>query len=181
MYKLIPWVIVFGIIPEFRILRLTFCGKSASKCWIRQIKQASLIYFQYDWRQFTILTWNCYYFKGLLDMIKFEFRKFRILEILNFHPCNTYLCQFQMRLYGVPPWHIPGSSTHAISVRDRSTRFQTWSSMFYCIRERNRSRANNVARNSEESIIWINTSFYTRERNRIGASFAGRPLEGCII
>ena len=25
------WVKVFRIIPEFRILRLTFCGKSASK------------------------------------------------------------------------------------------------------------------------------------------------------
>ena len=35
-YKTI-WVKVFRIIPEFRILRLTFHRKSASKCWIQQI------------------------------------------------------------------------------------------------------------------------------------------------
>ena len=50
--------------------------------------QASLIYFQHDSRQLTILTWNCYYLRGLLDIIGFEFRKFRFLEILNFHQCN---------------------------------------------------------------------------------------------
>ena len=38
------WVKVFMIIPEFRILGLTFFGKSASKCWIRQIIIAFLIY-----------------------------------------------------------------------------------------------------------------------------------------
>ena len=31
------WVKVFRIIPEIRILRLTFHRKSASKCWIREI------------------------------------------------------------------------------------------------------------------------------------------------
>ena len=30
--KITPWVKVFRIIPEFRILRLTFHRKSASKC-----------------------------------------------------------------------------------------------------------------------------------------------------
>ena len=40
------WMKVFRIIPEFRILRLTFHRKSASKCWIRKIITASLIYFQ---------------------------------------------------------------------------------------------------------------------------------------
>ena len=39
------WVKVFMIIPEFRILRLTFHRKSASKCWIREIITAFL-YFQ---------------------------------------------------------------------------------------------------------------------------------------
>ena len=43
---LLPWVKVFRIIPEFRILRLTFNRKSASKCWIREIAIVSLIYFQ---------------------------------------------------------------------------------------------------------------------------------------
>ena len=40
-----PWVKVFRMIPEFRILRLTFHGKSASKCQIRQILIVSLINF----------------------------------------------------------------------------------------------------------------------------------------
>ena len=31
------WVKVFRIIPQFRILRLTFHRKSASKCWIREL------------------------------------------------------------------------------------------------------------------------------------------------
>ena len=39
----ITWVKVFRIIPEFRILRLTFHRKSASKCWILQIVIAFLI------------------------------------------------------------------------------------------------------------------------------------------
>ena len=39
------WVKVFRINPEFRILRLTFHRKSASKCWIREIILASLINF----------------------------------------------------------------------------------------------------------------------------------------
>ena len=33
----------FRIVPEFRILRLTFCGKSASKSWIWQILIVSLV------------------------------------------------------------------------------------------------------------------------------------------
>ena len=40
------WVKVFRIIPEFRILGLTFHRKSASKCGISEIIIASLIYFQ---------------------------------------------------------------------------------------------------------------------------------------
>ena len=51
----IQWVKVFRIIREFRILRLTFHRKSASKCYIRQIIMASLIYFQFILGQLTIL------------------------------------------------------------------------------------------------------------------------------
>ena len=40
------WAKVFRIIPEFRILRLTFHRKSASKCLIKQVMIASLIYLQ---------------------------------------------------------------------------------------------------------------------------------------
>ena len=40
------WVKVFRIIPEFRILRLTFHRKSASKCRIREDIMTSVISFQ---------------------------------------------------------------------------------------------------------------------------------------
>ena len=43
----ISWVKVFRIIPVFRILKLTSQRKSASKCGIRKIVVASLIYFEY--------------------------------------------------------------------------------------------------------------------------------------
>ena len=55
------WVKVFRIIPEFRILRLTFYRKSASKCWIREMIIASLIYFQSKGN------WNCEYLMGILQ------------------------------------------------------------------------------------------------------------------
>ena len=42
------WMKVFRIIPEFRILSLTFHRKSASKCLIRQNIIAFLIYIQLD-------------------------------------------------------------------------------------------------------------------------------------
>ena len=40
------WTLFIGFIHEFRILRLTFHRKSASKSWIRQIILAFLNYFQ---------------------------------------------------------------------------------------------------------------------------------------
>ena len=43
---MISWVKVFRIIPEFRILRLNFHRKSASKCLIREIIIGFLIYIQ---------------------------------------------------------------------------------------------------------------------------------------
>ena len=44
----------FRIIPELRISRLTFFGKSASKCLIREIIIASLIYFKSFLRPFIL-------------------------------------------------------------------------------------------------------------------------------
>ena len=43
---LLPWVKVFRINPEFRILRLSFHRKSASKFWIKEIIIASLVSFK---------------------------------------------------------------------------------------------------------------------------------------
>ena len=52
--SLYAWVKFCRIIPEFRILRLTFHRKSAPKSWIRQILMASFIWFQFIQRQLTI-------------------------------------------------------------------------------------------------------------------------------
>ena len=45
VWSAFSWVKVFRINPEFRILRLTFHRKSASKSLIREIIVASLINF----------------------------------------------------------------------------------------------------------------------------------------
>ena len=38
-------------------------------------------------KAFDHLTWNFYYVEGIQQVLKFDFLNFRILEILNFHPC----------------------------------------------------------------------------------------------
>ena len=45
-FMLLSWVKVFRIIPEFKILRLTFHRKSASKCCIREIMIVFSVYIQ---------------------------------------------------------------------------------------------------------------------------------------
>ena len=61
--------------------------KSASKCWIKEIIIASQISFQIFSFNNTI---NHFYLKlsifvAILQVLKFEFQKLRILEIMNFH------------------------------------------------------------------------------------------------
>ena len=48
------WVKIFRINLEFKILRLTFHRKSASKCWIREMTIASMISFEIILTQFII-------------------------------------------------------------------------------------------------------------------------------
>ena len=64
---------VFRIIPEFRIFRLTF--------------HSFIDIFTVDLKTIKHVNLKYYYFEGILQVLKFEFQKFRILEILNFHPC----------------------------------------------------------------------------------------------
>ena len=70
---------VFRIIPEFRILRLTFPRYNSFfdvfTVDLKIIYHGNLKY---------------YYFEGILQVLKFEFQKFRILEILNFRPCLCF-------------------------------------------------------------------------------------------
>ena len=76
---------VFRINPEFRILRLTFHRKSASKCRISEIKLVSLITFFDFLNTISHLKMELLFFEGILLKLN-SFKKFRILEILNFHP-----------------------------------------------------------------------------------------------
>ena len=92
------WVKVFRIISEFRIFL-------NPKSWIRQTKIASLIYSQYVIKQLNILTWNCHCFVVLLHVLSFEFRKFRIFEILNFHPWQCHINSFIDRKPAVLIWN----------------------------------------------------------------------------
>ena len=77
------WVKDFRIIPEFRILRLTFQRKSASKSWYKLL-----------WFIFSLSKDNWPFKLEFINIcrhaasFKNQFKKFRILEILNFHPCS---------------------------------------------------------------------------------------------
>ena len=77
---------VFRINPEFRILRLTF-----NKSYIRQISIDSLISYQ-DLNTINHLNLKLFIFVGILQVLKFDFLKFRILETLNFH---TYFADYR--------------------------------------------------------------------------------------
>ena len=39
---------------------------------------------------FDYLTWKFEYFGGIQQVLNSDFLKFRIFEILNFHPCGIY-------------------------------------------------------------------------------------------
>ena len=85
--KMFTWVKVFRINPEFRILRLTFIRKSTSKCLIKEIEIASLIKFSDYLNTINHFDFKFSIFITICQVLKFEFQKFMILEILNVHPC----------------------------------------------------------------------------------------------
>ena len=95
---------VFRIIPEFRILRLTFHWKSASNSWITLILMASLIWIKFIWRQLTTYILKLVIFIGIVQVLRFDFQKFRILEILNFHPWTVHVV-FEF-IYGIHRFFI---------------------------------------------------------------------------
>ena len=90
------WVTVFRIVPEFRILRLTFCGIQdfeASFLWKVSLKILNLADSNSFFGLFSIylktidcLNLKLLIFTGILQVLRYDFQKFRILEILNFHP-----------------------------------------------------------------------------------------------
>ena len=69
------WVKVFRIIPEFRILRMTFHRKSSSKCWIKEIILVSLINFQPVWGQIDHLNMKLWIFSGCTASFKIKISK----------------------------------------------------------------------------------------------------------
>ena len=82
----LAWVTVFRIIPEFRVLRLTFHRKSASKYRSRQIVLA-LRFMSVCLKTDDHLNLKLLIFSRHIASFRPEFLKFRIFEILNFHPC----------------------------------------------------------------------------------------------
>ena len=84
------WVKIFRIVPEFRILRLTL--------WKVCLKILNLAdsYGFFGLFSICLKTIDCVNLKlliqvfiGILQVLRYDFQKFRILEILNFHPCNV--------------------------------------------------------------------------------------------
>ena len=81
----------FRIDPEFRILRPTFCGDFPQKVRLKILNlndsyglfELISVYF----KTIAHLNMKLLIFIGILQVLRFDFQKFRILEILNFHPC----------------------------------------------------------------------------------------------
>ena len=93
---------VFRINPEFRILKLTFHRNLVSKCWIREIIITSLDEFSDYLNTVNHLNMKLFIFVGILQVSKFEFLKFRILEYFYFHPwLNVLLKERTQCLTGV--------------------------------------------------------------------------------
>ena len=61
---------------------MTFHSNSASKCYNSFSDLVSVYLKVFDLE----LTWNFKYFGGIQQVLKSDFLKFRIFEILSFHP-----------------------------------------------------------------------------------------------
>ena len=91
------WVKVVRIIPEFRILRLIFHRKSASKCWIGQILIASDL-FPVNLGAFDHLNWKLFII-GIQHVLRFELESSGFFEILN--PCSESTVSWLAALTGL--------------------------------------------------------------------------------
>ena len=79
---------VFRIIPEFRILRLTFHRNKISLKFLNCADANRLFdLFSVYLKKIDHLNLKLLIFVGILQVLRFDFKKYRILEILNFHPC----------------------------------------------------------------------------------------------
>ena len=84
------WMKVFRINLEFRILRLTFHGKSASKCWTREIIIASLLSFQITKRQSFKLEIICF----CRHLASFKIWNSKVQDFENFELSPMYECNY---------------------------------------------------------------------------------------
>ena len=78
--------LVFRIIPELRILRLTFLNYADSNSFfdLFSVYQKTI-----DHLNLKLLR-----FVGILQILRFDFKKFRIFEIVNFYPCKILSLSF---------------------------------------------------------------------------------------
>ena len=77
----------FRIIPEFRILRLTFHRKVSLKILNYAASYGVFDLISVYLKTIDHLNLKLLIFIGILHVLRSEFQKFRIMEILNFHPC----------------------------------------------------------------------------------------------
>ena len=77
---------VYRIIPEFRILILTFqvSLKMLNYADNNSFSDLASVYL----KAIDHLNLKLLIFVGILQVLRFDFKKFRILEILNFHSCG---------------------------------------------------------------------------------------------
>ena len=81
------WVKIFRINPEFRISRLS----------LKILNYADFDSFSDKFSDYlntiNLLNFKLFVFVGILQVFKFDFLKFRILEILNLHQCKCHNLQ----------------------------------------------------------------------------------------
>ena len=86
---------VFRIIPEFRILRLDFPQKVSLKILNLADSYGFFDLISGYLKTIDHLNLKLLIFVGILQVSRFDFQKFRILEILNFHACFYIIYKYQ--------------------------------------------------------------------------------------
>ena len=86
---------VFSINPEFKILRLTFHRSQPQNTESGRLLELFCFIYSFSNDNHSICLLNLKSFAVCLHTksLRFEFEKFRTLEILNFHPCMRDIFQ----------------------------------------------------------------------------------------
>ena len=88
----VAWVDFFMINPRFRILRLTFHRKSASKCWIREIIIIFLLIIWFS-KLNASLNFKRFVFVGILQVLKLWISKVQDFGSFQLSPMQSVGCE----------------------------------------------------------------------------------------